>query len=74
MTQSNLNQPKEREALRRANAKFNKITSSGGELEKSTPKEKGKAAQRLLNKSRAEVSAHRYEVNITPKEWQRLRF
>lgn len=72
MTQSNLNQPKEREALRRANAKFNKITSTGGELESGTPKDKGKAAQRLLNKSRAEVSAHRYDINITPKEWEAI--
>lgn len=68
-----LNAPKEREALRKSNAKYNILIGEGGSLENETKKIKGKAAQRLLTQNRADVGARRYEVTISPKEWEAIK-
>lgn len=67
-----LNAPKERQAQRQANYQFKELSKKGQPLHKATNKEIGKATQKLIEKERARIGAKRYEIDITPKEWEAI--
>ena len=66
-----LNAPREREAQRRANVRMAAREEDNPTLQ-ADKKERGKAAQQELTKARYEVGAQRYQVKISPREWEAI--
>ncbi len=69
LEESNRNAPKEREAQRIANVEADKRISAFTEI---TAKDAGKIRQQALTSARASVGAERFEINITPNEWEAI--